>query len=149
MKNKVIGFLRCSNKSRNVENKVIAFLRYINTPYNSYFCGYVGVKDNSMFPKCFQNSSLEETVDGQILLDDLITVHKGITFAGKFDCSTPVIPITDIPSDYHTYYFYGFDLNHADDEKIGNDYQYAKAEVLSMKEQMEKLIAKLCPSTGD
>lgn len=132
-----------------MKNKVIGFLRCVNTPYNSYFCGYVGVKDNSMLPKCFQNSGLEETVNGEILLDDLIHVHKGITYANKFNCFTPVIPITDIPSDYHTYYFYGFDLDYDGDEEICKDYQYAKAEVLSMKEQMEKVIAKLCPSTGD
>lgn len=102
-----------------------------------------------MLPKCFQNSDFEETVNGKILLDDFIHVHKGITFIGKFDSSTSIIPITDIPSDYHTYYYYGFDLGHAGDEEIGNNYQYAKAEVLSMKEQMEKLIAKLSPSTGD
>lgn len=135
-----------------MENKVIAFLRYINKSYdgyNGYYCGYVGVKDNSMLPKCYQNSALEETINGEILLDDLIHVHKGITFIGKFNSSTSIIPITDIPSDYHTYYYYGFDLGHAGDEEIGNDYQYAKAEVLSMKEQMEKLIAKLSPSTGD
>lgn len=132
-----------------MENKVIAFLRLVNIPYNSYFCGYVGVKDNSMLPKCFQNSDFEETVNRKILLDDLIHVHKGITYAGTCNCSTSVIPITDIPSDYHTYYYYGFDLGHFGDEEIGNDYQYAKSEVLNMKEQMEKLIAKLSPSTGD
>lgn len=132
-----------------MKNKVIAFLRCVNTPYNNYFCGYVGVKDNSMLPKCFQNSGLEETVNGEILLDDLIHVHKGIRYAGTFNCYNPVIPITDIPSDYYKYYYYGFDLSHAGDEEICNDYQYAKAEVLSMKEQMEKLIDRLCPSTGD
>lgn len=135
-----------------MENKVIAFLRYINKSYdgyNGYYCGYVGVKDNSMLPKCYQNGGINDIESNKVLLDDLITVHKGITFAAEFHCSTSVIPITDIPSDYNTYYYYGFDLGHAGDEEIGNNYQYAKAEVLSMKEQMEKLIAKLSPSTGD
>lgn len=66
-----------------------------------------------------------------------------------FNCYNPVIPITDIPSYYYKYYYYGFDLGHVGDKEIGNNYQYAKSEVLNMKEQMKKLIAKVYPSTGD
>ena len=130
-------------------NKVIAFLRLVTLNNENYwYCGYVGVKDNSMLPKSVQADvdMLDCYPDS---LDGKISVHGGITFDGTWEIDTPIIPISDIPADWHTYHYYGFDLNHCDDESIATNFEYAKQEVLNMKKQMEELIAELSFSTGD
>lgn len=130
-------------------NKVIAFLRLVNFDYDKcWYCGYVGVKDNSMLPKSCQ-SSIKVLDDYSNSLDAKISVHGGITFDGTWEMDTPIIPISDIPIDWYTYHYYGFDLNHCNDKPIAMNFEYAKQEVLSMKKQMEELIAELSPSTGD
>ena len=130
-------------------NKVIAFLRLVTLDDNNYwYCGYVGVKDNSMLPKSVQGHiyMLNYYSDS---LDAKISVHGGITFDGTWRIDTPIIPISDIPADWYTYHYYGFDLNHCDDKPIAMNFEYAKQEVLRMKIQMEELIAELSPSTGN
>lgn len=129
-------------------NKVIAFLRLVSLDDNRrWYCGYVGVKDDSMLPKSIQGS-IDMLDDYPNSLDAKISVHGGITFDGTWDMNTPIIPLTDIPADWHTYHYYGFDVNHCDDEPITTDFEYAKSEALSMKKQMEELIAAVSPSTG-
>lgn len=129
-------------------NKVIAFLRLINFDNNHrWYCGYVGVKDDSMLPKSFQGS-IDMLDDYPNSLDAKISVHGGITFDGTLDINTPIIPLTDIPADWYTYHYYGFDVNHYDDKLIATNFEYAKSEALNMKEQMEELIAAVSPSTG-
>lgn len=130
-------------------NKVIAFLRLITLDNdNCWYCGYVGVKNNSMLPKSIQ-ANINMLDDYSNSLDVKISVHGGITFDGTWRMNTPIIPISDIPADWHTYHYYGFDLNHYDDKPIATNFEYAKQEVLNMKKQMEELIAHLSPSTGD
>ena len=62
--------------------------------------------------------------------------------------NTSIIPISDILADWHTYHYYGFDLNHYNDELIAMNFEYAKQEVLNMKKQIEELIVQLDSSTG-
>lgn len=113
----------------------------------NHYCGYVGVKDNSMLPKSYQATTFEELESNPAMehLDDYIRVHGGITFNGVFPQETSIIPLTDIPEDWHTYHIYGFDLNHYDDNETGisTNFDYAKNEALSMKQQMEELIQSL------
>ena len=126
---------------------IIAFLRHINHYGQNYYCGYIGVKDSSMLPKSYQGSTFEDVEDNPEYnyLDDNIQVHGGITFDGVFPQETLIIPLTDIPEDWHTYHIYGFDLDHNDDKKTGisTNFDYAKNEALSMKQQMEELIQSL------
>ena len=130
-------------------NKVIAFLRLISFDNNHrWYCGYVGVKDDSILPKSIQGS-IDMLDDYPNSLDAKISVHGGITFDGTWNENIPIIPISDIPADWYTYHYYGFDCNHCDDEKIAMDFEYAKQEVLNMKKQMEELIVHLSSSTGD
>lgn len=84
-------------------------------------------------------------------LDTHIIVHGGITFDNYFNENTPIIPLTNIPVNWYNYHIYGFDLNHHGDEtnKISMNFDYAKKQALSMKEQMESLIKQLSPSTGN
>lgn len=124
-------------------NKVIAFLRLVGfDDKNQWYCGYVGVKDDSKIPHSIQGD-LNMLDDYPNSLDSKISVHGGITFDGTWDMDTPIIPISDIPIDWYTYHYYGFDLNHLGDEPIATNFEYAKQEVLSMKIQMEELIAEL------
>lgn len=129
-------------------NNVIAFLRIVGyDDKHQWYCGYVGVKDNSILPKSIQGS-IDMLDDYPNSLDSKISVHGGITFDGTWEMNTPIIPLTDIPADWHTYHYYGFDVNHYDDEPIATDFEYAKQEALNMKKQMEELIATISPSTG-
>lgn len=130
-------------------NKVIAFLRFVNSGVeHGWYCGYVGVKDNSMLPHSIQ-SDINMLDDYENSLDNHISVHGGITFDGTWKENTGIIPLTDIPADWYLYHCYGFDIAHFGDEAIGNNFEYAKHEALSMKKQMEELIATLFLSTGE
>ena len=126
---------------------IIAFLRHIQGHNMNHYCGYVGVKDSSMLPRSSQVSTFEDIENDPEYdyLDNSIRVHGGITYDGYFQKETPIIPLTDIPEDWHTYHFYGFDLNHYNDNEngISTDFDYAKNEALSMKQQMEELIQSL------
>ena len=130
-------------------NNVIGFLRLVGYDYkHQWYCGYVGIEDDSKIPHSIQGDlSIFDDYDNS--LDAQISVHGGITFDGKWKENTPIIPITDIPKNWYKYHCYGFDFNHCNDESIAMDFEYAKQEVLSMKEQMEKLIEHMYPSTGD
>lgn len=130
-------------------NKVIAFLRLVTLDGNNrWYCGYVGVKDNSMLPKSIQGN-IDMFDDYPNSLDAKISVHGGITFDGTWHENISIIPLTDIPADWHTYHCYGFDLNHYNDEDIAMDFEYAKQEALSMKKQIEELIGTSSSSTGE
>lgn len=123
-------------------------MRFVNNGIEKgWYCGYVGVQNASMLPHSVQGDidMLDKYSES---LDSQISVHGGITFDGTWTENTEIIPLTDIPADWYTYHCYGFDVAHAGDEVIGNNFEYAKQEALSMKEQMEKLIATHSPSTG-
>lgn len=129
-------------------NKVIAFLRLVDINNNRWYCGYVGVKDDSMFPHTLM-SDIDMFDKYPETLDAKISVHGGITYDGKFREYDSIIPLTEIPEDWYKYHCYGFDLNHLDDDNIKMNFYYAKQEALNMKKQMEELIANLSPSTGN
>ena len=127
---------------------IIAFLRHIRNYDKNHYCGYIGVKDSSMLPKSSAALLAFEDIENNLeynYLDDNIKVHGGITFDGVLSKDTPIIPLTDIPNDWHTYHIYGFDLNHYNDNEkgISTNFDYAKNETLSMKQQMEELIQSL------
>lgn len=129
-------------------NNVIAFLRLVGFDNkNQWYCGYVGVKDDSKIPHSIQGD-LTMLDNYPNSLDAKISVHGGITFDDTWNETTPIIPLTDIPIDWYKYHCYGFDFNHCDDESIAMNFEYAKDEALAMKRQMEELIANGCPSTG-
>ena len=129
-------------------NNVIAFLKLCTfNDKNTWYCGYVGVKDDSKIPHSIQGD-LSMLDDYPNSLDAKISVHGGITFDGTWKETTLIIPLTDIPVDWYKYHCYGFDFNHYADESIAMDFEYAKSEALSMKRQMEELIANSCSSTG-
>ena len=129
-------------------NDVIAFLRICGLNNHTWYCGYVGVKDDSKIPHSIQGD-LTMLDNYPNSLDAQISVHGGITFDGTWKEITSIIPLTDIPVDWYKYHCYGFDFNHCDDDgPIAMNFEYAKSEALSMKRQMEELIANGCPSTG-
>lgn len=130
-------------------NNVIGFLRLVGyDDKHQWYCGYVGVEDGSKIPHSIQGD-LDMFDDYDNSLDAQISVHGGITFDGKWEENTSIIPITDIPKNWYKYHCYGFDFNHCEDEPIAMNFEYAKQEVLNMKEQMEKLIEHMSLSTGD
>lgn len=114
---------------------------------SGWYCGYVGVKDNSMLPHSVQGD-INMLDNYENSLDNKISVHGGITFDGTWDENTDIIPLTDIPEDWYKYHYYGFDLNHCNDKLITKDFNYAKQEVLNMKKQIEELIAQLSTLRG-
>lgn len=120
--------------------KIIAAIRRIDYGNTYYYCGYVGVmqKYADLLPLAYISTvSMEHD---KAMLDDFVDVN--ITFSGKFTDTTPIIPVTKIPPYYHKYHWYGFDLNRYDvDCRINNNFEYCKKEVLSLMEQIKKLIA--------
>lgn len=127
--------------------KTIAFIRpihYSNGKYIHHYCGYVGIKDNSLLPKAYMDSSYGSE-SNEKCLDDIIDVHGGIIFAGKFDDNTiSIIPVTAIPVDYLDYHYYGFDLNHSNNNETGIsvDFNYCLKQTRQLKKQLDDLIKK-------
>ena len=71
-------------------NKVIAFLRLVGFDNNHrWYCGYVGVKDDSMLPKSIQGS-IDMLDDYSNSLDAKISVHGGV---GEAEAYSAVIAI--------------------------------------------------------
>ena len=118
---------------------VIAFLRKITLSPNSWYRGYVGFKNNPKIPNSMM-SKVNIWDNYEDSLDSKIDVHKGITYDGNFLETTSIIPLTDIPKDWYTYRCVGFDLYHFNDEAIALDFDYAKAEALHLKEQIEEML---------
>lgn len=120
--------------------KIIAAIRRIDYSNTYYYCGYVGVTQEyaDLLPLAYISTvSMEHD---EAMLDDFVDVN--ITFSGKLTDTTPIIPVTKIPPYYHKYHWYGFDLNRHDViGGINNNFEYCKKEVLSLMEQIKKLIA--------
>lgn len=55
---------------------------------------------------------------------------------------TPIIPLTEIPQNWHQYRCIGFDLAHGDDiqNNVNTDYNFCVSETFYLKEQIENLI---------
>lgn len=131
--------------------KIIAAIRRIDYSNTYYYCGYVGVAQEyaDLLPLAYISTvSMEHD---EAMLDDFVDVHGGITFSGKLTDNTPIIPVTRIPPYYHKYHWYGFDLNRHDDVVggISNNFEYCKKEVLSLMEQIKKLIAERLLKTNN
>ena len=136
--------------------KTVCFLRCINRDDNiHHYCGYVGISNDNV---SIINNELLKTMNDEdkewLMYDaiaDKINVHGGVTFCGTFSELTPIIPITNIPDNWDEYHYYGFDLNHFDDDinGISTNFDYAVKETIDMQKQLEELIAQYVPSTGD
>lgn len=133
------------------EHKIIAAIRRIDSGNTYYYCGYVGVTQEyaDLLPLAYISTiSIEHD---ETMLDDLVDVHGGIMFSGKITNTTSIIPVTIIPPYYHKYHWYGFDLNRDDDVVggISKNFEYCKKEVLSLMEQIKKLIAERLLETNN
>ena len=131
--------------------KIIAAIRRIDYGNTYYYCGYVGVVQEyaDLLPLAYISTvSMEHD---EVMLDDFVDVHGGITFSGKLTDTTPIIPVTRIPPYYHKYHWYGFDLNQHGDAVggISTNFEYCKKEVLSLMEQIKKLIAERLLKTNN
>lgn len=75
-------------------------------------------------------------------LDFKVEVHGGITFDRKLNATTSIIPLTEIPQNWHQYRCIGFDLAHSNDiqNNINTDYNFCISETFRLKEQIENLI---------
>lgn len=128
--------------------KIIAAIRRIDYSNTYYYCGYVGVAQEyaNLLPLAYISTvSMERD---KSMLDDFVDVN--ITFSGKFTDTTPIIPVTKIPPYYHKYHWYGFDLNRHDvADRINNNFEYCKKEVLSLMEQIKKLIVEKLLETNN
>ena len=136
--------------------KTVCFLRCIyRDDIIHHYCGYVGISDNDI---SVINNELLKTIDDEskelFIYDAIankISVHGGVTFYSKICKTTPIIPISAIPENWADYTYYGFDLNHYGDDinGIAKSYEYAKNETIDMQKQLEALIERYSPSTGD
>lgn len=135
-------------------DNTFAFLRLVkyqyHDGYHEHYCGYVGIKDNSIYDRLPPTYQRGGDSDDEDLLDNDISVHGGITFDGAFSENEPIIPLTNIPQNWYNCYCYGFDLNHFNDniKGISTDFEYAKMQALDMKNQVEAMIRMRFPSTG-
>ena len=118
-------------------NKTFGFIRKLNYGPFTWYCGYVGIMCDNIVPISHQGGAY-----GDDCLDTIVTCHGGITFDNYFNRDKLIIPVTEIPNDWFKYRCIGFDLNHFDDEKngISNNFEYAKQEVLKLKEQIDNII---------
>lgn len=124
--------------------KTFAFIRkivhnYQNPHQNYHYCGYIGIIDDSKIPLSIQASN--DLCDKEAL-DFKIEIHGGITFDCKLNSMTPIIPLTEIPQNWHQYRCIGFDLAHDDDiqNNVNTDYNFCVSETFHLKEQIENLI---------
>lgn len=136
--------------------KTVCFLRCIyRDDIIHHYCGYVGISNDDI---SIINNELLKTMDNEtkewLLYDAIaekISVHGDVTFSNSFSKDTPIIPISNIPDNWHEYHYYGFDLNQFGDylNGVSTDFEYAVKETLSMQNQLEEFIIQYVPSTGD
>lgn len=86
------------------------------------FNGYVGIVEDTDIPL------------------DKVSVHGGITLDGHFNDQTDIIPLTEIPADWHKYRIIGFDCLHFGDSEETWPFERTKSEALNLQKQIEDLI---------
>lgn len=137
--------------------KTICFLRVIHNSDRTihHYCGYVGISNENV---SVINDELLKIMDDETkewleydAIASKLSVHGGITFNGSWSKNTTIIPISNIPDNWHEYTYYGFDLNHYSDDVncVSTDFKYAVKETIAMQKQIEELIAQYVTSTGD
>ena len=99
--------------------------------------GYVGIIDGDSVPLSYQR---ENSNDSRPRLDDMVLVHGGITFDGKFGGADDIIPLTEIPADWWEYRIIGFDCAHWKDTEENCPFEFVKEEALRLRKQIEQLI---------
>ena len=99
--------------------------------YGGKYNGYVGIIEDTTNVFNYTNPCLFCT-------DYYINVHGGVTFDGKLKPDTSILPLTDIPENWHNYRIVGFDCNHYGDEKKEWSIDYVKEQTMSMMCQIEK-----------
>jgi hypothetical protein len=129
--------------------KTFAFLG-INNLYDEYkragiagiscgrYNGYVGIIEGAGVPLSRQGGC----EDYETSLDNLVSVHGGITFDGKFDKGEEIIPLTETPADWWKYRIVGFDCANFGDTEDNCPFEFAKQEALNLQRQMEEIINK-------
>lgn len=131
--------------------RTFAFIRKIRHLFDDdfHYCGYVGLLVDNVLLPC--RNTLDDLFSEDKYLDDEISIHGGITYNGKFNQGYEIIPLTAIPENWYDYFCYGFDLNHHLDKEsnISTNFEYAKKECLNLQKQIEELLDKYLPSTGD
>lgn len=127
--------------------KTFAFLRvsplydeYKKTGITSVSCGryngYVGIINGDSVPL----SEIGGCEDYDNSLDNMVVVHGGITFDGKFGGAEEIIPLTEIPADWWKYRIVGFDCAHLGDTEENCPYEFVRDETTSLQKQIEQLI---------
>lgn len=100
--------------------------------------GYVGIIDDAGVPLSRQGGC----EDYETSLDNLVSVHGGITFDGKFDKGEEIIPLTETPADWWKYRIVGFDCASFGDTEENCPFEFVKQEALSLQRQIEEIINK-------
>ena len=99
--------------------------------------GYVGIIDGDNVPLSYQG---ENSNDNRPRLDDMVLVHGGITFDGKFGGAEEIIPLTEIPDDWWKYRIVGFVCAHFRDTEENCPFEFVREETMSLRKQIEQLI---------
>lgn len=136
----------------------ICFLRVMHNcdrPIHHY-CGYIGISNdnvsiiNNKLLKAINDDEVKKLLEYDAITNKFLSIEM-LLFYGKFDKHNPIIPISNIPDNWYEYTYYGFDLNHYNDNKsdISTNFEYAVKETLNIQKLLEELIAQYVPSTGD
>ena len=99
--------------------------------------GYVGIIDGDNVPLSYQGWNSNHN---RLPLDDMVFVHGGITFDGKFCDAEDIIPLTEIPADWWKYRIVGFGCAHWKDTEENCPFEFVKEEALRLRKQIEQLI---------
>lgn len=137
--------------------KTIAFVRAMHNNDRTvhHYCGYVGISNDNV---SVINNELLKTMDDETkewleydAIASKLCVHGDVTYSGNFSRKESIIPISNIPTNWNEYHYYGFDLNHFGDDVNGvsTDFEYVVRETINMQNQIEGLIVRYVPSTGD
>lgn len=131
--------------------KTFAFLRknpcYERETRRGYPCGqyngYVGIMmDEDVVPLSYQGYLEKKADTFKELLDDMVSVHGGITFDGHFGKGTEMFPITEMPPKWERYRIIGFDTHHVGDTADKWPFEEVEKETLHLQRQIEDIAGK-------